>query len=680
MTLDAAAVKTMARELGADLVGIASAKALNAHPPDPRFPQTPERISPYCKSVIVIVSRVPAAAYRCDTLPAIQYLTGMTTRRMDRIAYKLADALERQGHPSFTTAAQETNWNFKNGTYGYLSTRHLGIEAGLGTFGLGVNILTPELGPRLYLTGVLTELDLEPDPMLTEQVCIGEGCSLCLYGCPTDAVGHFGLNKAQCSTKAQEFGYARLTRFFADYVRAKAEDKMAFFRTGEAYGMWQGMMRVVGVFGACPRCHATCPIGHDYHAFLAEAQKVIPEKTAEKVERGKSMRQARAEGQPIPGLNDWNIRWVGPDGYTGAAALDHLKRFKRDQEAKAQADQRPLVAEAPRTGKAGAVVIHKRLLTAQQIKDKARELGADLVGIADGAVMNANPPDRADPRRPQDITTRDGKRAIVLARRLASGTTRLSAWDERTKLYNDEIVLTLLEEASLKLTLWLEDQGYPSLIVPPTHVDPWRFTGADDRPMTPLLSATHAAVEAGLGTLGLNRQLITPEYGPRVRLAVLLSSVEVEPDAKMETALCAGPACGRCLKACPADAVGHWDRDFAGCDRYRAPNGYRKLVDYLGRMVEAGDADRQKAMLRTREGFDIFQSLLRGIGAITGCRRCEDVCPIGADYEAMLKDALDPIAETTPAKEKRLAEFVMAPTPPTYTDQARWIGRLADPR
>ena len=42
---DAAAVKRRALELGADLAGIASAATLNTFPPDPRWPQTPERIS-----------------------------------------------------------------------------------------------------------------------------------------------------------------------------------------------------------------------------------------------------------------------------------------------------------------------------------------------------------------------------------------------------------------------------------------------------------------------------------------------------------------------------------------------------------------------------------------------------------------------------------------------------------
>src|SRR6187401_3372035 len=105
---DAAAVKRRAKELGADLVGIASAATLNAFPPDPRWPQTPERISPYIKSVIVIVQRIPVGAFRCKTNVPVQYLDMLVLRRMDRIALKLAQELERQGHPTFTLAAQET--------------------------------------------------------------------------------------------------------------------------------------------------------------------------------------------------------------------------------------------------------------------------------------------------------------------------------------------------------------------------------------------------------------------------------------------------------------------------------------------------------------------------------------------------------------------------------------------
>ena len=76
---------------------------------------------------------------------------------------------------------------------------NLGVEAGLGTLGLEVNVLTPEFGPRIYLTGILTELELEADKRITEQVCIGESCSRCLHSCPADAVLHWGISKRDCA-------------------------------------------------------------------------------------------------------------------------------------------------------------------------------------------------------------------------------------------------------------------------------------------------------------------------------------------------------------------------------------------------------------------------------------------------------------------------------------------------
>src|SRR5712692_346176 len=168
---DAAAVKRRALELGADLAGIASAATLNAFPPDPRWPQTPERILPSIKSVIVLVQRIPTGAFRAISNVPVQYMDMLVLRKMDKVAYRLAEELERAGHPTFVTAAQETDWSYKRASYGRLSTRHLGVEAGLGTLGLEVNILTPEFGPRIYLTGILTDLALEPDRPLTEQVC-----------------------------------------------------------------------------------------------------------------------------------------------------------------------------------------------------------------------------------------------------------------------------------------------------------------------------------------------------------------------------------------------------------------------------------------------------------------------------------------------------------------------------
>ena len=333
-------IKKLARDLGADLVGIASTETLNAHPPDPKWPQTPDRISPHAKSVVVIVCRIPVAAFRCKTNIPVQYIDMLVLRRMDRIAYKISEALEAAGHPSLVTAAQETDWNYKKASYGRLSTRHLGIEAGLGTFGLEVNILTPEFGPRLYLTGILTEAELEPDEIMTEQVCIGESCSRCLYSCPSDAVLHFGIDKRGCAVEAQEFGYMTATAMFDKFVDADAEKKKEMLRSRDLFGFWQGLLRVVGSFGDCPRCLAVCPVGNDYHAYLADVQKVIPEKTEAKVAKAKGFKQARKDGDDVSGLDAWNRRWVGPEGYQGMVARQ-MQEFKAEQKRRAEEAENP---------------------------------------------------------------------------------------------------------------------------------------------------------------------------------------------------------------------------------------------------------------------------------------------------------------------------------------------------
>jgi hypothetical protein len=110
-------------------------------------------------------------------------------------------------------------------------------------------------------------------------------------------------------------------------------------RSRDLFGFWQGLLRVVGSFGDCPRCLAVCPVGNDYHAHLAAAQKAIPERTPEKVALGKADKERRAAGEKIAGLDDWNVRWVGPDGYKGIVARQ-LQEFKRLQQRHAEEERR----------------------------------------------------------------------------------------------------------------------------------------------------------------------------------------------------------------------------------------------------------------------------------------------------------------------------------------------------
>jgi hypothetical protein len=157
-------------------------------------------------------------------------------------------------------------------------------------------------------------------------------------------VRQWGLDKAGCATEAQEFGYAQITKFFDRFFdqRTPAE-KAEAMRSRDLYGFWQGLLRVVGSFGDCPRCLAVCPVGNDYHAHLADIQKHIPERTPEKTAKAAGFKLARKawekdEKHDIAGLSDWNLRWVGEKGYQGIVARQ-LQEFKRLQQEKLEREK-----------------------------------------------------------------------------------------------------------------------------------------------------------------------------------------------------------------------------------------------------------------------------------------------------------------------------------------------------
>jgi reductive dehalogenase len=64
------------------------------------------------------------------------------------------------------------------------------------------------------------------------------------------------------------------------------------------------------------------------------------------------------------------------------------------------------------------------------------------------------------------------------------------------------------------------------------------------------------AIDAGLGQLGRNGLLITPEYGPRVRICKVYTDLPLEPDRPVDfgvTEFCKG--CRLCAEACEVDAI-----------------------------------------------------------------------------------------------------------------------------
>jgi len=90
------------------------------------------------------------------------------------------------------------------------------------------------------------------------------------------------------------------------------------------------------------------------------------------------------------------------------------------------------------------------------------------------------------------------------------------------------------------------------------------------------LSVKLVAYEAGLGVYGRCGIIITPEYGPRVNLGVVLTDANLEPDGRL---IDFNPClkCRLCIDSCPPKAIREGTSPPMGHDRDRCINFILKL-------------------------------------------------------------------------------------------------------
>ena len=109
----------------------------------------------------------------------------------------------------------------------------------------------------------------------------------------------------------------------------------------------------------------------------------------------------------------------------------------------------------------------------------------------------------------------------------------------------------------------------------------------DEKKLTARWSHKHLAHLVGLGRFGTHHLLITPA-GCTGRLGSLVTEAEVEENALIETEeaclLKAGRQCGKCIQACPVQALSEDNFDRQGCwDRL---NQNRDTLDYFSDLPE----------------------------------------------------------------------------------------------
>jgi len=139
------------------------------------------------------------------------------------------------------------------------------------------------------------------------------------------------------------------------------------------------------------------------------------------------------------------------------------------------------------------------------------------------------------------------------------------------------------------------------------------------------------ATAAGLGWTGKNTCLIHPKLGSYGFLAVLLTSLEVQPERASLTVPDRCGTCRRCLDACPTGAlIAPYQMDATLC------------ISYL--------------TIEHRGAIDA--SLMEGMGRqVFGCDICQDVCPWNRKAPIATDSELEPRGELVNPSLEWLAEL-----------------------
>ena len=198
--LTAKQVKACAIAAGADLCGIAGVDRFKDAPPETH----PNSLFPEAKSVIVYASRILKGSYRgiqegtdWSAYWVHGYGSGIYSALGDATA-ALIDLIEDHGHEAVLSPGGHTlkdeappaRQPLGPGRLPPCIMLHMRLAAalaGLGELGWSKVFLTPEFGPRQRFDILLTDAELEPDPLVREPIC--DRCLECVRHCPGHALG-----------------------------------------------------------------------------------------------------------------------------------------------------------------------------------------------------------------------------------------------------------------------------------------------------------------------------------------------------------------------------------------------------------------------------------------------------------------------------------------------------------
>lgn len=253
----------------------------------------------------------------------------------------------------------------------------------------------------------------------------------------------------------------------------------------------------------------------------------------------------------------------------------------------------------------------------KELLKKCRRLEIQLVGFAHVDRWKVQPdelPNTLSPWIPEEFWPQsifpEARTVIVIGLPVS-----LPIVETAPSIYYQELYKTVnsaLDSKAYEIANFLNERGFGSIYLPRDGYGDIKIL--IDNPFA-FFSHKHAAYLAGLGSIGHNNVLLTPQFGPRVRFTSIFTAAKIEQDPIKSDDLCIH--CLLCVKNCPVIAI-----------------------------PEKGDfpppVDKISCAKRSAELRDGYRS---------PCGICIKVCPVGKDRELFGRKNMA-IYSTNPEFEK----------------------------
>jgi Fe-S-cluster-containing hydrogenase component 2 len=183
----------------------------------------------------------------------------------------------------------------------------------------------------------------------------------------------------------------------------------------------------------------------------------------------------------------------------------------------------------------------------------------------------------------------------------------------------------LLNEAAHRIVRRLQDTGYRALnpsATFPMEMD--KFTGR-----IWVVAHKPVAVAAGLGVMGIHRNVIHPKFGNFILLGTILVDAPISGYGRpLDYSPCL--ECKLCVAACPVGAFGkNGDFDFVACSVHNYREFMGGFTDWVQTIADSADADDFRSRVSDSENASMWQSL--AFKPNYKAAYCLAVCPAGEE-------------------------------------------------